>query len=61
MKPVIKTKIVLLLTALSFTLFTAGCSSAPEVQDDPWNKADDQRARAKQTQDELSTETPKGK
>jgi len=55
MKPVVKTNIVLLLVAL----FMAGCSSAPEPQKDPYNQADSQRSRAKQTQDELSKETSK--
>ena len=53
MKPVIKTTIVLFLT----TLFLAGCSSDPVPQDDPYNDADSQRSRAKQTQDELSRDT----
>lgn len=45
--------IVLLLTILAI----AGCSSTPEIKDDPYNSADDQRSRAKQAQDELSSET----
>ena len=53
MKPVIKTTIVLFLN----TLFLAGCSSDPVPQDDPYNDADSQRSRAKQTQDELSRDT----
>ena len=55
MSPVVKTNIVLLLTAL----FIAGCSSTPETQEDPYNQSDSQRSRAKQTQDELSRETSK--
>jgi len=55
MHPAIRTIIALLLTAQA--LHIAGCSSTPEVQNDPWNQSDDQRSRAKQTQDELSKET----
>jgi uncharacterized lipoprotein len=46
-----KSKILLLLTVL----ITAACSS--ETTRDPYNPADDQRSRAKQAQDELSSET----
>ena len=53
MKPLVKTNIVSLLTAL----LIAGCSSDPIPQNDPYNDADSQRSRAKQTQDELSSET----
>jgi len=53
MKPVVKTNIVLLLTAL----FIAGCSSAPQPQKKSGNSADSQRSHAKQAQDELSRET----
>lgn len=53
MKPVVNVAIVLLLTTLSIT----GCSSAPEPKEDPYNQTDTQRSRAKQAQDELSTET----
>jgi len=53
MNLVIKTNIVVLLAALSIT----GCSSTPEPQEDPYNQADSQRSRAKQAQDELSSET----
>jgi hypothetical protein len=55
MYPVLKTTIVLLLTAL----FIAGCSSSPEVKKDPYSDADSQRSRAKQTQDEMSSDTSK--
>ena len=55
MNLVVKSNIVLLLTALSI----AGCSSDPIPQEDPYNDADSQRSRAKQTQDELSRETPR--
>jgi hypothetical protein len=55
MYPVLKTTIILLLTAL----FIAGCSSDPEVKKDPYGDADSQRSRAKQTQDELSRDTSK--
>lgn len=55
MKSIIKTSIVLSLAALSI----AGCSSEPVVQNDPYNDADSQRSRAKQTQDELSRDTSK--
>jgi PBP1b-binding outer membrane lipoprotein LpoB len=48
---IVKSIIMLLLTALA----TASCSSAPAH--DPYNPADDQRSRAKQAQDELSSET----
>jgi len=57
MNPVVKTNIVLLLTALSI----AGCSSTPEPQEDPYNQADSQRSRAKQAQDELDSEIDKNK
>lgn len=53
MKSVIKTTIILLLTAL----FIAGCAGTPEPQKDPYNQADSQRSRADKTQDELSKET----
>ncbi len=53
MNPVVKTKTLLLLTALTI----AGCTSTPVPQNDPYNDADSQRSRAKQTQDELSSET----
>jgi len=53
MKSVVKTNIVLLLTAL----FIAGCSSAPATPNDPYNDADSQRSRADKTQDELSRDT----
>jgi len=53
MSPVVNAAVVLLLTTLSIT----GCSSAPEPKDDPYNQADNQRSRAKQAQDELSSET----
>ncbi len=55
MKPVVKTNIILLLTAM----LLAGCSSDPVPQKDPYNDADSQRSRAKQAQDELSRETAK--
>lgn len=57
MSPVVKTNIVLLLTALSI----AGCSSSPAPQEDQGNSADEQRTRAKQAQDELSSETSREK
>jgi PBP1b-binding outer membrane lipoprotein LpoB len=53
MKLAVNASIVLLLTTLSIT----GCSSAPEPKDDSYNQADTQRSRAKQAQDELSSET----
>ena len=53
MKSVITSIFVIFLTLLAL----AGCTSSPEVQDDQWNSADDQRSRAKQAQDELSSET----
>ena len=54
MKSIFKTSIVLLLTAL----FITGCSNDPVVvEKDPFGDADSQRSRAKQTQDELSSET----
>jgi len=53
MKLIVKMNIVVLLTALSIT----GCSSTPVPQEDPYNQADSQRERAKQAQDELSSET----
>ena len=52
MKRVVKTTIVLLLTALSI----AGCSSAPMPAEDQGNSAASQKSNAKQAQDELSRE-----
>jgi hypothetical protein len=46
-----KSRILLLLTVL----IAAACSSEPAK--DPYNPAEDQRSRAKQAQDELSSET----
>ena len=54
MKHIINTKIVLLLTAL----FITGCSTDPAPVNDPYNEDNSQRSRAKQAQDELSSETP---
>lgn len=53
MNVVAKSMITLLLTAFSIV----GCSSSPELQKDPYNSADEQRSRAQQAQDELSSET----
>lgn len=53
MKHTVITSIMLLLTALLIT----GCSSEPIATDDPYNQADSQRSRAKQAQDELSSDT----
>ena len=53
MNPHLKAKIVLLLTVLML----AGCSASPEVQRDPYEPADSQRERARQAQEELSSET----
>jgi len=64
MKPVIKTSIVLLLTALPLSLSITGCSSTPEpqvTQVDQGNTADSQRSNAKQAQDELTRETTREK
>lgn len=55
MNTAVKTNMLILLAAL----FIAGCSSSPAPQNDPYNKADSQRSRAHQTQDELSSETTK--
>jgi PBP1b-binding outer membrane lipoprotein LpoB len=55
MKPAFKTSILILLTAL----FIAGCASDPAAQKDPYNDADSQRSRAKQSQDEMSRDTSK--
>jgi PBP1b-binding outer membrane lipoprotein LpoB len=55
MKSVAKSSTVLLLTAL----FIAGCASDPAPQKDPYNDADSQRSRAKQSQDEMSRDTSK--
>lgn len=46
---------LLLLTALCI----AACSSSPQLPEDQGNPADEQRSRAKQAQDELSSETRK--
>jgi len=53
MNRVVKPIIVCLLTA--FTI--AGCSSSPELEEDQWNTADEQRSRADKAQHELSSET----
>ncbi len=53
MNPVVKTNIILLLTAM----LLASCSSDPVPQRDPYNDADSQRSRAEDTQDEMSDET----
>lgn len=50
---VLKSMIALLLTAFSI----AGCSSSPELPEDSYNSADEQRLRSEQAQDELSSET----
>ncbi|UCB54994.1 MAG: hypothetical protein JSW45_00165 [Thiotrichales bacterium] len=55
MKHVLKPLIVLLFTAG----FIAACAGGPEPQQDPYNPADEQRSRAQQAQDELSSETSK--
>jgi PBP1b-binding outer membrane lipoprotein LpoB len=55
MKPVVKTNIILLLTAM----LLASCSSDPVPQRDPYNDADSQRSRAEDTQDELSRDISK--
>lgn len=55
MNHVVKTNIVLLLTAL----LIAGCSSTPEQSNDQWNSAETQKSKAKQAQDELSSEMDK--
>ena len=55
MNHVVKINIVLMLTAL----LIAGCSSSPEQQDDKWNSAESQKSKAKQAQDELSSEMDK--
>lgn len=57
MNRIVKTNIVLLPTILFTTLLLASCASDPIPADDPYNQADSQRSRAKQTQDELSSET----
>jgi len=57
MNPIVKTHIVILLTTLSI----AGCSTSPEQQDDPWNSAESQKSKAKQAQDELTSEISKEK
>jgi hypothetical protein len=57
MKSDIKTGIVFLLAALLIT----GCSSNPPPQEDPYNQSDSQRSRAKQAQDELSSEIDRNK
>jgi len=59
MNRVVKTNIVLLLTALSLSLSITGCSSDPQPKEDPYNQDDSQRSRAKQAQDELTRETAK--
>jgi hypothetical protein len=41
---------------LLITVTITGCSSTTETRD-PYNPADDQRSRAGQAQDELSSET----
>jgi uncharacterized protein YcfL len=53
MNLIVKSIFVVLLTSFSIV----GCSSSPELPEDQGNSADDQRSRAKQAQDELSSET----
>ena len=53
MKSVVRSAVVIILTALSII----ACSNAPEAKRDPYNDADSQKTRAHQTQDELSSET----
>lgn len=53
MNTIIKSIIIVLLTALSI----AACSSSPEQKRDPYNDADSQRSRAGQAQDEMSRDT----
>lgn len=56
MKSIYTIGFTVLLTAIVIT----GCSSEPPVaKKDPYNDADSQRSRAKQTQDELTRETTK--
>ena len=53
MKLLAKASIALLLTQLSIS----GCSGSAELKQDPYNAPDEQRSRASQAQDELSSET----
>ena len=48
-----KSIITLLLTVITIV----GCSGGPEVKEDPYNSADEQRSRANKAQGELSSET----
>ena len=57
MNPLAKTTTVLMLAVI----LLAGCSSAPEPKEDPYNQADSQRSRADKAQDELSSETSREK
>jgi hypothetical protein len=59
-KPKEKTMNFLLKPMIAFALATlalVGCADAPVQQKDPYNPADEQRSRAEQAQDELSSET----
>lgn len=55
MNTIVKSSLVVLLTALS----VIGCSGDTVIKDDPYNQDDSQRSRAKQAQDELSRDTAK--
>ncbi|MBE9560337.1 MAG: hypothetical protein IMF15_06075 [Proteobacteria bacterium] len=55
MTSIVKTNILILLTALLIT----SCSSAPAPQRDPYNDADSQRSRSGQAQGEMSRDTSK--
>ena len=48
-----------IILVLLTSVMLAACSSAPEAKRDPYNDADSQRSRAKQAQDELSSDTMK--
>jgi PBP1b-binding outer membrane lipoprotein LpoB len=61
MNTMVKSIIVLLPTLLFTALSITGCSSDPKPQEDPYNQDDTQRSRAKQAQDELSTEIDRQK
>ncbi len=59
MKSFAKTSILLIPGILSSALLITACSADSVVKNDPYNDSDSQRSRAKQSQDEMSSDTSK--
>jgi len=59
MKHTVTTKILALPVLLFTALLITACSSSPQAKHDPWNSSDSQKAGAKKTQQEMSSETSK--